>query len=1350
MSLKSIIFSLFIFTIHLQAQIDGFPIRKISPDGGYGFRAINTIRQDLSGYMWFGSDHGLIKYDSKNETFFVANPTDSLALPSNIILDIAVDKNNFVWVISGSGVCLFDRTIQKFHKIEMTYEDGTTVESTINNIIVDENNNLWFSNTNYLGIYNRKTNRLIRINKDQPIHITVLYINHKNRLWFGDEKGNIYTVTSNNKSYEKIIIGNGISAHTISIHQNKLFVSYKNHGLRQYNLKGELIKHFKLDASENNIEQINIRSLLKDTYGRLWIGAYEGLYLYKKGKINKLNSEYNNGHLNNSIHELFEDNQGGVWVGTWSGGVSYIHPSDNKFENFKSNKAPFSLTNNIVSSFSQIDNQKILVGTEEGGLNIFNKKTKKFNSLHIKDGVHHIKSTLVDRFGNIWIGTYGNGLWHKSPKNKTFKQISNGNNDGSHISKSDVYSLCEIDSGILIGTYGGGINFYDFKTKQIHFINTSKSKNKGSVGRFVRCLYSDSSNNIWVGTNSGIYNVNLKERKLEKYHPTSGEVSALANITVYSITELSNNILWFGLMDGGVITLNQKTEQLRHLEMNGLLKGENVCGIIQDTNNNVWISSSNGLIQYDPNTHLFRHFITKDGIQGNIFNPQAIFEDNEGFLYFGGTSGFTIINPQEIRLNTRKPKTLINKIIVNNQNTKYPVLQSNNNYNEIQLNPFETTIRVGFSSDNYLLSKKNLFKYRLVNYYDEWVDAGNDGSVMFANLPNKDFILEIKACNNDGIWNETPTILPISIKKYWYKTSLAYLLCFIFIIGISIVLIRFVMERSKLKKMLLIANIQKNFEEQNYEMKLKFFTNISHELRTPLTLITLPLSKLISSGGLTLRQQELVDVIKMNSDRLLQLVNQVLDFRKIEKGHAKLVISQLDIVKLIKEIKLHFIEKSKTKEIQFDFFSSAPEIFIEADRDKTDKIIFNLLSNAFKHTPINGKILMSISENEQEMEFDFSDQLSFGTIEGNDHIKISISNTGLGIKKENLPKIFNRFEQTNTKEEVAGTNEIGTGIGLDLCKEFTLLHGGRINVKTLYEKGAKFTVTLHKKLGLHKSIIENPPKVKNLEFVKNSINAISDIEKEQKEYQLLIVEDHNDLRKFIGGLLNDSYKIKYATNGKEGLKILKNTQIDLIISDVMMPEMDGFEFCSSVKSQLETSHIPIILLTALAAKENIIMGLENGGDAYLSKPIEEKVLLSQVLNLISQRNRLRKSFQNLFILDKSIEGGNLDNYFIRKLNKAIESNYKDDQFSVEKLAMEINLSRSQLHRKLVSLTNRTTSEYINLYRIKKASELLLTSKYNINEVSYEVGYTSTSYFSKNFKSIYNKTPKEFIKSKKRE
>ena len=1348
MALKTILFSLFVCTIQLQAQIDDFPIRKISPEGGYSFRAITKIKQDLSGYMWFGSDQGLIRFDSKNENFFVANLTDSLALPSNTILDVAVDKNNTVWVATEKGICVFERTTQKFRKIEVTYENGIAVESIINKITVDANNNLWFSTSNYLGIYNRKTKQLIRINKENPLSTTVLYIDYLNRLWFGDLKGDIYKVSSNHTSYEKVVAGSGATAGHISVDQDELFIAHENQGLRHYNLQGELIKHIKFDTYGNNVAQINIRSLLKDTYGRLWIGAFEGLYLYEKGKIKSLNSNFLDTYLNHSIFELFEDNQGGIWIGTWSGGVAYMHPTDNKFENFISSKTPFSLTNNIVSSFSQIENEKLLVGTEGGGLHIFNKKTKKITTLPLTDKSksNHIKATLVDRFGGVWIAVFGNGLWYRAFKNKTFHKIIRGDDDGSHISNRDVYSLCEIDSGILIGTYGGGVNFYDFKTQQIHFIDTPKSENKVSDGQFVRYLFSDSYKNIWAGTNSGVYKVNLKERKLEKYYPATKEGATLTKNTVYSITELSNNVLWFGLKEGEIIALDQKSGQLKHIDANGLLKGKNVCGIIEDADNNVWISSSNGLVQYKPSTSSFRHFNTKDGIQGNVFNPQAIFKDNEGILYFGGTRGFTAIDPQKIRLNTRKPKTLINKIVINNQDTKHPILLTDNNYEEIHLKPFETTIRVEFTTDNYLLPEKNRFKYRLVNYYDEWIDAENNTSVMFANLPNKDFILEIKACNNDGVWNEIPTRVPIRIEKYWYKTSLAYLLYTFFIIGFSIVTIRFILERSKLKKKVLIANIQKNFEEQNYEMKLKFFTNISHELRTPLTLITLPISKLINSEGLTPRQQELVDVVKRNSDRLLQLVNQVLDFRKIEKGHAKLVISQFDIVKLAKEIKLHFIERSKTKEIQFDFLASSPEIFIEADRDKIDKIIFNLLSNAFKHTPINGKIVISISENKQETDLDFSNRLSFGTIEGNDHLTISILNTGLGIKKENLTKIFNRFEQTNTTEELAGTDKSGTGIGLDLCKEFTLLHSGKISIQTSYQKGAQFTITLHKKLGIQKSLLENPPKVEGLEFVKNNITAISDITNDQKEYQLLIVEDHNDLRKYIGDLLNDSYKIKYATNGKEGLNILKSAQIDLIISDVMMPEMDGFELCSTVKSQLETSHIPVILLTALAAKENLIMGLENGADAYLSKPIEEKVLLSQVVNLISQRNRVRNGFQNLFLLDKSIEGGNLDNYFINKLNKAIESNYKDDQFSVEKLAVEMNLSRSQLHRKLVSLTNRTTSEYINLFRIKKASELLLMNQYNINEVSYEVGYTSPSYFSKNFKNIYYKTPKEFIKS----
>lgn len=1343
-----IVFLLLLFNINLLAQFDNINVRQISPESGYSFKAIGVIKQDLTGYMWFGTDHGVIRYDSRTSEWFTYSPVDSLGLPGNSIHCITVDDNNVVWISTENGLCFFDRELQNFRKVPVNYEDGSPVESPISSIIIDENNDLWFYDNKYFGIFDRETKQFNRIIVNQPFHITKLFSDYMKRIWFGNDKGDIYRLSPDKKSYTKFVEGFGVPVGTMSIGNDEILVGYLNHGIRRFNFQGKLTKHFRFDDLGNNIENINARSLLRDTYGRIWIGGYDGLYLYQDQKIFKFNTGNYDGMPHNSIYELFEDNQGGLWIGTWAGGVGYIHPSDNNFKNYQYSKSPNALSNSVVSSFSQYKKNQLLIGTEVGGINIFNKSTKEFTSLFFSGDVcaNNIKAIKTDQQRGIWIATFRQGLWYKAKGKNEFINISYGDKDGEHISDQHVYALCEVDSGMFIGTFGGGINFYNFETQDIFYIYRPKGGNNTTTENYIRSIFSDSYNNIWVGTIAGLYKINQKKRKLEKYHFPTNSVSISGNNIVYFITELSDHKIWFGINNEGIIILDQQNNQVERLNAGGLLNGKDVYGIIEDDNSNIWITSNNGLIFHNPKNKSFRQFVALDGIQGDVFNPQAIFKDNEGYLYFGGTKGFTQINPLNIRLNSREAKSIIKEVIINSKESKYPTELSEFNCGEILLEPTETTIRIEFTSDSYLLPEKNRFKYRLVNYVDEWIEAGNDGYAMFTNLPNGEYVFEVKACNNDGIWNETPTKLPIHILKFWYKTNLAYLIYSLLIIGLIIMIIRFFIERSKFRKGILIEKIQHKHEEQMYEMRLKFFTNISHELRTPLTLITGPIKKMVDAENIPAEHKEKLSVVKRNSDRLLLLINQTLNLRKSEKVNDKLWVSEFDIVKLVKELHLHFKEQAKTSNIQFEFDSSQPEILIEADEQKIDKVVFNLLSNAFKNTPDNGRILVSVSDKEEQEQIDFPNQLSFGELENKDVLRISVLDSGKGIKSEDLGKIFNRFEQGEFQEGLESLKKLGTGIGLSLCKEFTLLHNGMIKGQSFPGKRAKFTVALPKKQEVQKILQEDLVESKKVQSKEYYLNKVENKKEEKGKFQLLIIEDNDDLREYIGSLLGNKYKIKYAPNGKEGLGILNTSPVDLVISDVMMPEMDGYEFCKIVKSQLETSHVPVILLTALSSNENRILGLDIGADAYFTKPFEDKVLLSQVSNLISQRNRVQQNFKNIFLSDKTFEAGNLDNYFLNKLNKIIDARYTNEEFTVEELSFEIGLSRSQLHRKLVNLTNRSTSEYIRLYRIKKASELLSTNQYQVDEIAYRVGFNSPSYFSTCFKNVYNLSPKEFMKS----
>jgi len=624
---------------------------------------------------------------------------------------------------------------------------------------------------------------------------------------------------------------------------------------------------------------------------------------------------------------------------------------------------------------------------------------------------------------------------------------------------------------------------------------------------------------------------------------------------------------------------------------------------------------------------------------------------------------------------------------------------------------------------------------------DDWVEVENDASATFVNLPAGNYTFSVRACNNDGIWNDTAAKLPIEIKHYWYESHAAIILYVLGAILITSFVSRSVLERTRLKKAIAIEKIEREHEETLHEMKLKFFTNISHEFRTPLTLINWPLKQILKSSNLTGQQRNQLNTIKRNTSRMLQLINQIMDMRKLERGKARLNLARIELIEFTEERIFHFSEEAKSKEITLNFEHQEDSWMIDADEEKLDKIIFNLLSNAFKFTQKNGHISVSIGVNGKHNRPQFSNQLSFGELKGDDYVEISITDDGEGMKSENLANIFDRFERVNAKK----SKTIGSGIGLNLCREYTLLHHGMIIVQTTPGSGTRFSVRIPERQRAQKILYESHEEVKNIGSWESQSQLSKEPESTDKKPTILIVEDNKDLLKFMVEFLENNYQIHCAGNGKKGLKLLEIREVDLIISDVMMPEMDGFEFCHKVKSQIHTSHVPIILLTALSSDDNRKTGLDSGADAYISKPFDENVLLSQIDNLLLQRKRIKDNFTSKFLSQQPIEVGNLDNYFLNKINTTIEAHINNEAFSVDMLASELDLSRSQLHRKLKQISNHSATEYITMVKVQKATKILASKKYTIDEVAYKAGFNSHSYFNKCFKKIHNMSPKEYLK-----
>jgi signal transduction histidine kinase/DNA-binding response OmpR family regulator len=760
-----------------------------------------------------------------------------------------------------------------------------------------------------------------------------------------------------------------------------------------------------------------------------------------------------------------------------------------------------------------------------------------------------------------------------------------------------------------------------------------------------------------------------------------------------------------------------------------------VNGIVPDDQNNLWISTNKGISKYNLETGELRNYDSRDGLQSNEFNRGAYFRSSTGELYFGGINGYSVFNPNKVADNTAQPEILFTDFKLFNNSVKpgeknSPLTKHISETSHIKLNYKQSFFTLDFVALNYLIPEKNLYKYKLEGYNNDWVELGHERKVSFMNLPNGDYTLKVIASNNDEVWNLEGISLKISILPPPWKTSWAYLI-YIGVIGLLIWFWQqLISSRIKQKNEILNERREKERNEELNQLKLYFFTNITHEFRTPLTLISAPLDNLISDDVPKDKKEFYYRLIKENIRRLKRLVDQLMDFRKAEHERLMLKVRFLDLNDFIHRMADNFIELARRKNIGFVIdFPEQNSSFYWFDPEILDKIIYNLLSNAFKFTSQGGNITIKVN------------------IKGT-NAEISVSDTGIGISTEDLPHVFERFY---TSAKAVNNYYSGTGIGLSFSKRLAEIHLGTINVESTSGKGSVFT--LHLPVGKEEySTNEIFEDVKSIEWKESQESGVTDsvdldfhLNEDEIDGKnvLLIVEDNEDLLAYLKTQFSSAFKVYTAFNGKEGFNLAREKMPDIIISDVMMSEMDGFEFCNKIKNDILTNHIPIVLLTALSSMENKLNGIDKGADAYIEKPFEIKYLDSVIHNLLKQRALLREKY---FIENRSFsktgETG-LEAKFLLKFEEVVLKHLSDPDFSVTILCNELNLSRSQLFRKFRSITGNNPSDFIRIMRIKKAAEIILKENIGVNEVAYEVGFTSPSHFISCFKKYYGKTPGEY-------
>ena len=1350
-----------------------YKFMHIDINNGLSSNEINAILKDQQGFMWFGTAQGLNRYDGSGFKTFLHDFNDSTSIPFNGIANLFEDFDGRLWIRSYAEFTIYDPVLERFLSPGKNYRSTEIPIAGLQSFFTDSKNNTWLVNSNY-GLYqfnpaNQTVDSIQFVSKvDRPDYdnsLSDISEDGKHMIWVVSKAGELLQINPETKQTEQTYF---LGDEVLDEHNNfQLFIDSDNdiwiysagipYGVFFFDHQTKKISRYTQSSTTYKLSANLVSSVVEDNNGAIWIGTdHGGINIIDKQKkdvtVLQNNSQNPFGVAQNSITCLYRDNENIIWAGTYKKGISYYHKNLIPFNHYRySAEEPNSLPYNDVNCFVEDNRGNLWIGTNGGGLIYFNRNKNTFKRyLHDADNPNSISANVIialhiDSKGTLWGGTYQGGL--NRFNGSTFKHyLHNPDNPGS-LSDNRVWSVFEDSKqNLWIGTLNGGLNLFDrSKEEFIHY--TSDDIN--SVGsNFIMSIMEDSEQNLWMGTSSGLDVLNLNTKRFTHYDADPATPGQLSDSNANDVHEDERGLIWVATTQGLNI-LNKTQGTFKVLTEADGLANSNIKTIEEDENGNLWIATLKGIskISVENYSHQLpignlevdiENFGLQDGLQGNEFNQKSAYRTRSGELIFGGANGFNLFKPEDIVAHTSNEKIVLINLKVFNENIKVNepfrkriILDKSITYSkQITLKHKENVFSVEFASIGYFHPEKNNFQYQLSGFNNEWLEVNREmRELTFTNLNPGNYQLRLRVSNDNSNWREMTPPLNIEILPPFWETGYAYLLYFFLIAVLLFITWKILAERQRLKFEAEQEHREAERIHQVDTLKTRFFTNISHEFRTPLSLIIGPIEKLIENSTNDGDRKHLI-LIQRNARRLMAMVNQLLDFRKMELQKIKVNKNWGEIIGFIHEISTSFEDLMESKNISFHFSSSHKSLYTYFDKDKTDKIYTNLLTNACKFTNNGGKISMDINLN---------------TSSEKRVLTVKVSDTGVGIAPEQQMQIFNRFYQTdNTGTEM----KQGTGIGLSMVKEYVSLQGGDVNVDSQLNKGSTFTVEIPVDIFTDEEIAAN----KKFEKTERKINKQSTPTKTDKapdfdraKKTLAIVEDSSDLRFYLKENFKNKYNIIEAENGAEAWTNFEKQLPDMVISDVMMPEMNGIELCAKIKSNRKTRHIPVILLTAKTDTAPVVEGYESGADAYLTKPFDFNVLESRIENLLRSREQLRVSYQSMIGLSpEKIKVDSVDEKFIKKALKIVEDNITEASFTVEDFGAEMGMSRVSLYKKLLALTDRTPIEFIRIIRLKRAAHLLETSQLSVSEVAYQVGFNNPRYFSKYFSKEYEMLPSEYI------
>lgn len=1300
--------------------------------------AVNTICETEPGIFWIGTRQGMSRLDLRTGkyTHFTNNTDSSNSLVDNNIWLIKEDSEKTLWIATRNGLSRFDPAANKFENFKAGPKDSNTISNDfVFAIVEDDKKNLWIGGRGGLDRYDMKKKKFYnyKLFPDNPSSISLngvltLFIKN-NLLWIGSYSG-LYSLNLQDVDKEKIYFRSHLSDENSK------------------NIFGNLIGRH---------DRLSVRSIYAGNDNTIWAGTYgAGLIRYQPetGSIKVYNKTDKTGSLSeNYIVSLFEDKQGVLWIGTSSSGLNKYNRSSERFITIKIPES--SGASSKVSSLTEDRSGNLWVGTESGDIikvtnqfsgnpKLYYYTTEKFLKSYFNQ--IEIRSIIEDKNGNIWAGSFGNGIYIIDPVAEKVDKITQDVNKPNTIANDFVHAIYESsDQSIWIGTGAGGLNKFNPKDQSFIYYKHDTENEKSISSNEVTAVCEDSEGFIWAGTSiAGLNKMDPVTEQFERFSHDISDITTISSNRIICLYIDRKNNVWAGTFGGGLNKWISESNSFEHYTTENGLPSNIINSIVEDTAGNLWISTDNGISVFKVESNSFKNYNYNDGLQGNEFLQGAGYKSkrNEN-IYFGGANGLNILNPNDFKMGSKISEIVFTDFKIFNRSVfpgEESSLKSNILYaEEVVLSHDQNFFTFEFASLDFNNPDKNQYAFKLEGFNRDWVNTGNQRFATYTNLDPGEYVFRVKATNSEGIWNDEGISIRVILLPPWWQTWWAYILYAVFIIAILYSLRQYEMKRVSLRNELKLKDFEARKLQEVDQLKSHFFANISHEFRTPLTLILGLLQKFENK---TTDKEDIEDcsVMKRNAVRLLQLINQLLELSKIEAGKSKIAASENDIVKFIKRIFVSFASYAEQKRIKLLFnrhsinAESIEEVNVFFDKDKLEKIISNLISNAVKYTPEGNEIEVKI-------------------VTQNNFVEIKVINTGVTISQADLVHLFDRYYKVDRSESKMID---GTGIGLALVKELVEMHKGTISVSSEYDV-TEFTV----KLPLGKDHLkpdeiiydddENPQDEKFESFESEIAEELSLIdaysEGNNSNDIILVVEDHSDLRKYIKESLTDTYQVIEAPNGKAGFTKAADMIPDLIISDVMMPEMDGYTFCNKIKSNEKTSHIPVILLTAKASTKDKLEGLELGADDYIIKPFNPDELKIRVRNLIKIREQLRQKFTSEMVLKPNeVVVPSSQVQFIEKLKSIIESNLEDDSFGVERLSDEMGMSRSQLHRKLKAITNQSTTEFIRNLRLHRAAQLILQDAGSMSEIAYEVGFNSQAYFNKSFQDLFGCSPTDYKKN----